>query len=244
MNSNHTVLAACIPDCPILLLDTCLLLDLIRAPVRDNVGVHDINAATELYDRAKSTPPKAVIVVNDQVKQEFTDNVAEVTSDVSKRLKKMSDDIKSTTHIMSCFAGTPKIPSPLRFDDLGFPQTGKDFAENFLNVSFEEKINSEDTENGFNRVRHATPPASRGKESTKDCVIIENFIRITGNLRKSGFDHRIVFATSNTRDYQQGQPQIDNRLATDFTALNLVYAPGWGAARHEMDRVFSRDSWY
>jgi hypothetical protein len=84
----------------------------------------------------------------------------------------------------------------------------------------------------FNRVSRAITPARRGKDSMKDCVVIETYLDIIATLRSAGLRTPIVFASSNTKDYaQENSSRLKSDLAAEFTALNIEYAPNLSAAK-------------
>ncbi len=88
----------------------------------------------------------------------------------------------------------------------------------------------------FDRVRLAKPPATKAKQSIKDCLIAESYLRLAATLRTGGFSRNMVFATSNTRDYQQDHASLHPVLRADFDSACLEFSPTWSAARHELDR--------
>src|SRR5262249_20620607 len=71
---------------------------------------------------------------------------------------------------------------------------------------------------GMVRVIANLPPSRQGGEM-KDCVIVEECLELTRQLRAGGFTKKCVFCTSNTNDY--GMP--DPNLAADFAAVKLTF---------------------
>src|SRR5438445_5757321 len=59
------------------------------------------------------------------------------------------------------------------------------------------------------RVSAGVAPATKGRESATDCLIVETYLHVSRLLRAGGFDQAIVFVTTNTRDFTQDNP---NRL--------------------------------
>ena len=67
----------------------------------------------------------------------------------------------------------------------------------------------------------------------KDCVIVECYLEVTGQLRRAGLSAPVVFVSSNTRDYHApGSSHLAPDIAGDFGALQMEYAPNFGAAKH------------
>ena len=90
-NSIEAIIAA---NGPVLLLDTCSLLDLVRAPIRKEVGIQDISAAHELLDRAQPNPAQISILIDEQVQTEFSQHINEVVEETEKELSNQSNGQK------------------------------------------------------------------------------------------------------------------------------------------------------
>jgi hypothetical protein len=78
---------------------------------------------------------------------------------------------------------------------------------------------------GVGRVVARLPPSQQGGE-VKDCVIVEECLELTRQLRTNGFTRKCVFCTSNVQDYGPPHPALAAELATvglEFTT-NLPWA--------------------
>lgn len=64
---------------PVLFLDTCILLDIIRAANRKELGLDAINSAITLRDRMRDVPPAYYLVGSSILGIEFRDNQTEVS---------------------------------------------------------------------------------------------------------------------------------------------------------------------
>ncbi|WP_285412915.1 hypothetical protein [Variovorax sp. efr-133-TYG-130] len=82
------------------------------------------------------------------------------------------------------------------------------------------------------RVNRAVTPAKKGKDSVKDCVVIETYLEEVIALCSAGSTVRMVFASSNVNDYCDAARVLKPDIAQEFAALNLEYAPSLGAAKH------------
>ncbi len=83
------------------------------------------------------------------------------------------------------------------------------------------------------RVECNHAPLTRGKSESKDCLIIEHYLKLVNNLRESSFSKNIVFITSNTTDF--GKPQTPP-LDTQFDSNNIIYCNNFQWAIQEADR--------
>ena len=222
-------------DAPVLLLDTCIILDIVRAPIREPIGVHDIKAIRALLTRMTQTPSAVSFVITEQVKHEFLENIDAVEKETLAELRKAEKTFKGILARMAALSPVHSIPSGIDLLSLGFPERGRQLAERIVKKSIVLKNSNDDKVNAVDRVRRAKPPARRGKESVKDCLITESYLRLARSLQSVGFFRNVVFATSNTKDYQQGQRNLHPALRMEFSAVGLEYSPCWSAARHELE---------
>ena len=219
-------------DTPVLLLDTCTILDVVRAPVREQLGVHDIDAVHTLLGRATGPSPEVSFVITQQVLQEFREHVDAVETETHAGLEKAMDILKR----MQALSPDDCIPGTVDLLSLGFPQRGWHLANQIVQASAVMTNQHDDIVKAYHRVTLAKPPATKAKQSVKDCHITESYLHLAVTLRTGGFSRNMVFATSNTKDYQQGHPSLHPELRAEFHSACLEYSPTWSAARHELDR--------
>ena len=77
---------------PILCLDTCAILDILRDPIRKDVRIHEQEASLSLLQVAESGSSLEALVA-DQVSIEFQDNVQKVEKEAEDGLSKLRDQI-------------------------------------------------------------------------------------------------------------------------------------------------------
>ncbi|MBV8399512.1 MAG: hypothetical protein JOZ17_12340 [Acetobacteraceae bacterium] len=88
---------------------------------------------------------------------------------------------------------------------------------------------------GFGRVLAKTPPSRQGGE-VKDCVIVEECLELTWQLRVNGFARMCVFCTSNTDDYGAAGGGLHPTLAAEFAAVGLNFTSNLPWAVHEVQK--------
>ncbi len=221
---------------PVLLLDTCLVLDIVRAPVREPITVHDIAAVHTISVRASQSPPALTLVVDEQVLREFQEHIDDVESETVRDLKKIGESVSGVLDRIAALDPGQTVPNSVDLLSLGFPARGRRLGEVILQSSLVLEDHGDEVVKAFSRVNSVVPPATRAKQSVKDCVIIESYLRLAEALQSAGFSRKRVFATSNTKDYQQGESSLHSALRSEFNAAGLEYSPNWSAARHELDR--------
>lgn len=223
-------------DTPVLFLDTCSLLDIVRVPVRQQASIQDIEAIHLLLARAEATPSTLSIIVDEQVHREITDHLNDVTEETKRDLKKKTENLQGVLERMAALAPNDSIPTAIDLLALDFPQRGKDIANRFLTRCLLVEDSDQETLKAVARVQKATPPATRAKQSVKDCVIVETYIRVAAEMNGGGFERNKVFLSSNTKDYHQEHSSLHPSLRSEFNTVSLEFSPCWAAARYELDR--------
>ena len=204
-------------DVPVLLLDTCAILDVVRAPVQDRLGTHDIRAILTLLSRITAAQPKVSFVMTAQVLEEFRENIDKVETETCDALEKATDTFATILKRMAELSPNDCIPGAVELLSLGFPERSRQFAEQIVQSSCVLIDDPAEVLKAFDRVRLAKPPATRAKQSIKDCLIAESYLRLSATLCVGGFRRNVVFATSNTRDYQQGHRSLHPALRRSLT---------------------------
>ena len=223
-------------DAPVLLLDTCTILDVVRAPVLEQFGVHDIDAVHSLIGRATGESPRVSLVICEQVHQEFRENIDVVERQTRIKIEKATDCFGGIVKRMQALSLEDDIPDAVELSSLGFPKAGRDLAEVIVQMSTVITDHHDEIVKAYDRVKLARPPATRARQSVKDCVVTESYLRLAATLHTGGFSRNMVFATSNTNDYQQGHSSLHPELRAEFHSVCLEYSPSWSASRHELDR--------
>src|SRR5580700_10795562 len=75
---------------PVLLLDTCSILDVVRVPLRQTRG-DLLGAAQRIVNRVHGLPRGLWIVISEQVYQEWQDNAPSVVGEVAATITRTED---------------------------------------------------------------------------------------------------------------------------------------------------------
>lgn len=221
----------------VLFLDTCLLLDVVRAPVRANIGTHDISAVLTLNARRTATLPSLQFAVTQQVKDEYAEHIDAIEMETARLLEKLVEQTNGMLTSVAAFGAGISLPSPITIQSQVVARVIRTVADDILNSCLVISHNAADSHAALGRVQRARPPATRAKQSAKDCLIVEGVLRHVISERAIGRAQRIVFASSNTADYHQGHGSLHPALRAEFDACDLGFAPSWSAARYEIDRI-------
>lgn len=224
--------AGCIAQepAPILLLDTCAVLDIVRAPMRapaSNSGQALLEAAQALLHLGQGKPRLAWLVTTSLVVTEFQEHLDAVTAEVAMHLRRLDEDVsKARAAWEQLFPGpgTGSLPSPVMFSQSPLMTALRDLASTIVASSL---VLPED-EPCFKRARHRSiigrAPAARGKESRNDCEIVEHYLELSRLLQQGGVVARRALVSSNLKDYRLQGRDTDADLRAEFEAVDLLFA--------------------
>ena len=212
-----------------LCLDTCIILDVIRDPTRSDIRTQEQIASMDLLHLAECGED-LVVLVADQVHEEFLANVDTVQKDARNALSKFRD-LASKLDQLSDLHGAPGRIDPSHLDD--HEVRCRNVANRWLRTSTPIPQSEQIVSRAFKRVTQARTPAKKGKDSMKDCVILETYLEHIRKLRDDGITNPMVFVSSNTKDYAgTGGAVVRDDIRSEFDELGLEYAPNMGAAKH------------
>lgn len=203
-------------DKNILILDTCCILDVIRCIQRENLSV--LKATIEIINLFDKKQNKFVIVLPSLIDSEWADNNMSVCSETKCFIEKCDTAHKN---LIQSFEMVFLIKlNATYFSRYNFEKALSDFSEKLLSLSFSLESIEECKINAINRVVQHIPPAAQGKDSTKDCIIFEETLFLGNMLRNSGFTKKIVFASSNTKEYFRDGKPIDT-IETELKKVGI-----------------------
>lgn len=214
---------------PVFLPDTCILLDLMRSPRRENVDENAMLAGKTIRDGVVENEAIACIVA-EQVRNELNDNRQTVRHDTNAGLGRLRDEIARIDKWAEALGQA-------RQTQIGHYLACVPVAEAMMSDIVNAAINHTTTQdislNAMGRVMAGRTPAQPGKDSTKDCVVVESYLDVATSLRNLGHTGDIVFASSNTKEFLSGTPKALNAdIAAEFAALGIQYSRALHETRH------------
>jgi hypothetical protein len=214
---------------PVLLSDTCFLLDIVRDPTRDNVRPEDKVAAAALAE-ALFRPSTLVAFVAEQVHTELAEHRAAVETEAAKAIHILSERLKRMDQILAAYGGSgTSVVDHLK--DHG--DQARNVLDRWLAASRTAVQVADVAGRAITRMNQCRTPARKGNASAKDCVVIETYLDLAVYLRAEGHTAPIVFASSNTKDYCDiPGARLKADLEAEFTRLKMAFAPNFGAAKH------------
>ncbi len=216
---------------PVLVIDTCSLLDIPRAVERDRRPATEIDAAKRVLDAARARPPRVALFVAERVTEEWATNMPVVIGRLEAHVVRVEEDL---ARIAACASplGLASVAA-MELQGMRVPHLLLEIAEALL----QEATVIEETEPiklaAYRREMKGTGPARRGKQCLSDCTIAESLLRLTTELRDRS-PASLVFLTSNKEDFSDGGSLPHSDLQSDFTRLAIQISFRWAWAAHSL----------
>ena len=177
-------------------MDTCAILDILRDPRRNSVRPNEQSASLSLLAHAETD--RLDVLVTQLVRTEFTDHVEEVQREAEIGISVVANDV-AKIDALAALHGSPGTADIRHWN--GHAGRCRQIADRWMNVGKNAPESRDVTSRAVTRVLQNRAPSRRGKDSTKDCVILETYLEHIRNTRKEGSTTAIVFVSSNTNDY-------------------------------------------
>lgn len=218
---------------PVLYVDTCTVLDVVRDITRESVTPSDVNSGLALLAMAEGGSELTVLMA-EQVSLEIASNVASVEQEAQAALQKFLAQAERIHDVVGAYGAQGSLQ--VRHLD-GHVNRARPVLDRWVQVAKVVPHNDGVASRALRRVNEPRTPARRGKESMKDCVIVEAYIEAASQLRAAGMTAPMVFASSNTQEYfEPNTRHLQEDIAVDLAEVGVEYAPNWGAARHSLAR--------
>ena len=214
---------------PVLLIDTCSILDVMRDPTRETLRIHERQAGLDLLAAAEGRMLAGVVA--HQVTLEFTEHDQSVQDEADRALKKLRGQIDRLNQL-SAILGAPGSLNLAHLDD--HVARTREIVGRWLTQLVTYKPDATVLEKAIARMNRNIAPARRGKDSSKDCIVLETYLDFAGMLRAEGLTTPIVFLSSNTSEYLTDSKVLKPEIANDFAPLMIDYASDMALAKHQL----------
>lgn len=214
---------------PVLLPDTCALLDLLRGPARLTAG--DLRAAIAVWDGVAGAIRRVHLLMAEMVQVELQ-HQRQAADDEFRAFTNRWSQATLTLEVFAELLGGigPGNPQPVVADLQSSLTT---IYDGLLSAALCLEHDRECDAAAADRIRDRTAPAHRG--GYKDAVITEQYLKACRWLRSQGFSAPIAFLTSNTRDFCDSDGRtLHPGLAADFDSANLILCVTWSDARYAL----------
>jgi hypothetical protein len=211
---------------PVILLDTCSLLDLFRRDStrqQPRVPAGEIHAAAELLQLVTARAQAAHLIVAELVPGEFATHADLIEREFDGWLRFHADN-QNWLAEAALWVGTA-LPTPAAIHPLGLPARFRRLAEDLLARA--QVLDRDQTCLDRAVVRLLAKRRPSHKKEMKDSMNLEQSLELNRQLRNAGFVYSRVFVSSNTNDF--AETSTSSRLHVDlqgeFTAASLEYFP-------------------
>ena len=208
----------------VLFLDTCAILDIIRPLKRKKV--HDLMAAKDILDQIDKGEFNCQIVLSSRIDEEYADNLEDTRLEHLRFVKHLMESWKSYYDANAIF-GNPTDRLNIINDPLC--KQMKSLTDRILDTGIHMLEQDNLHARASKRTSRGLPPAAKGKQELKDCIIVEECLELCRQLNVENTLGSLFFLTSNDNDYRH-EKSIDLKepLRSEFQSLGLNYSFSWG----------------
>jgi hypothetical protein len=202
---------------PVLFVDSCTLLDIVRAPLRNKAN--EVRVARQFLVSVRKTPKTIHILISSPTPQEWNDHIAEAVANCT--------DAVNACNAVSAICGHMALPAiaALPAAVLTLPDMLRDLSSDLLGEAVVIKNQAVAMDKAIARIIASTHPAKPGGKGAKDSIILEHAVETTSKLRAAGFGGICLFVSSNTNDFAvKGGTNLHAALLPAFNPVGLGYA--------------------
>jgi hypothetical protein len=219
MNIDHAVQSIFSFDKPVILSDTCAMLDIFRVQHRVNINISHVVGFNKIIELIKKDSIKSVLSYT--VKDEYLKNVECVSVELDKTINKLIQNNERFISILEIMGLSYEFHLS-GIENTKLLQTLKRnleyFIENSIILDKDEGLSGK----ALQRLEKNEAPSSSNKQEMKDCLIIEHYLGLSEQLRSKNFGKKIFFITSNASDYG-GIDNLKAPLDTQFLRWDIAY---------------------
>ncbi len=206
-----------------LFLDTCAILDIIRALSRNSSD--ELCAAKKLFDKRDAGTIDCKVILPSVVYQEYKDHFSDTCKLLDEFFQRLSDKQNELTkaqlafghNATPCYSDTPILIRQI-------PDLTNKIVDTAIHISEQDDLHAAASK----RIVQCRAPASKGKQELKDCLIVEECLEICRQLKNNGSHAKMYFLSSNTRDFCIAETKkIRQELANEFSQYGLEYCYSW-----------------
>jgi hypothetical protein len=195
-------------------LDTCTLLDIIRAPLRDLSS--EVQAAVEL--RGLVAAGTVQLFVQDIVSREWTDNLLTARRDGEAGVRAFTATWQIAADLAQPVPPLPVLPPGSLIDEL------EQLSRDLLTAAEELDRDHAGMSWAIDRVAAKQKPSS-AKGPVKDCHILGHALRLSTLQQVVGFPNWRILVSSNRSDFAAPNATIFHpEIVVDAAAAGLRYA--------------------
>ena len=213
---------------PILCLDTCSVIDILRNPIRKDVCVKYQGACLDLLQAAEERRLK--VYISERVVEEFSKHINSIVEETKNAISALQHDIRKVDQLTTLHGLSNHVDTS-HWNDYAI--RCRDITDRWQSVGTRIPHSDHILTKATRRVLEHRTPAKKGKDSKSDCVILETYLKCIQDLHGSMNTMKIVFVSSNTKDFAKANKvEVKDDIVEEFESLKLEYAPEMQVAQH------------
>lgn len=203
---------------PVLFLDTCVLLDVVRSPIRNKAS--EVEFARQFLACAQKSPKTVHLLVASPIPIEWTTNRVSGVNDCTTALQ--ACNAVSSICIQLGLPPVPVLPAAVLTMPHRLEQLASDLLAACATIEDDPVALGRAVDRIFNSRHPVKRPHSQG---AKDAVILEHAVETTVALRGAGFTGICLFVSSNTKDFADpNATSLHAQPAPSFNPVRLRHA--------------------
>ena len=221
-------------DLPVMFIDTCSLVDVIREPLRPAELTGCVQAAQELLRLATSPPPRCILVIASFVHGEWLTHAGPESDRLRLALAQLDEDAERFHDYCALVGITPPFARP-GYRHLPIADGLHDLSRTLRDAAIHLDPDQGCIIRAHGRASTYTPPSRKGGE-VKDSTILEECLEVSRQLHAASFARRRLFCTSNRRDYCETGSRLFPSLTVEMGAVGMGFATSLPWAVNEMKK--------
>ncbi|MCP4111823.1 MAG: DUF4935 domain-containing protein [Desulfobacteraceae bacterium] len=194
--------------------------------MRQDIKISHLEGAKELLKKQRQN--KISIVITTTVENEYNDHLNNICIELERYMLKLASSNEKMINTIES-VGIKYEFNVHKMNEIKLSDTLKQIADEIIASSYIIERDDECIKKAHTRIERYSAPSKRGKSESKDCVIVEHFLKTADELRKRGVQDKFVFITTNSNDYGTA-PNLKPPLDIEFHNLQSAYCNNfkWG----------------
>jgi len=228
---------------PVLLLDACSLLDIVRMPKRTQLNAIGVREAKRLCADSRDPTRKIWLVYSEIVKREFDENIESVEKEIVNHVRGIEENLSRILAVLNALDPVEQANISSKYlGSCGLSGQLRDLAVQMVNLALVLKEDDACITLGRRRVVDGRTPASKGKSEYKDCEIVEHYLSLAKSIRAKSFNEACILVSSNTRDYRVLGPTADPEFVKELKNAGISFVTDIIWARSQIEQASAKSA--
>lgn len=197
---------------PVLAVDTCGILDVVRSQYRSESPTFLLEKSIGALGAALAIPAQLHLLTTDEISSELQRNLGGELAKLHKHIETLLQTGKTLFPDSIFRAWQDNI--------FHIEHTLSAFPDSWLSASKQVPADAVCVARARLRLAKGDAPGRRGSQ-IGDCVVTEHLLEVSRSLRSLGFSRPIIFVSSNKKDY--GATILKAPLDAEFLAAGVDY---------------------